>query len=103
MIYVSEDQLNQVEYLIAQSIIGNHVLFDSSMIHTVFEKFSQEIISEEDAYSVEHHIERLILQPTLAAKRAYLEGLDHRTLGLVIRTYFNIVENNLYENLEVKH
>jgi hypothetical protein len=108
VIYVSEKQLHQVEYLIDQSIQGNHILFDPEMVRRVFQKKGagpgdSSILNEEEAYSVEHHIERLILQPTLIQKRAYLEKLDAKTYEWVVRTYFNIVENNIYEKLEVKH
>ena len=102
MIYVSKKQLDQVEYLIGQSIQGNHVLFDSDTVRRVFDRQSDDF-SDEDAYSVEHHIERLILQPSLSEKRAYLEHLDPETFDRVVRTYFNIVENNLFENIEVRH
>jgi hypothetical protein len=101
LIYVDKNQLSQVEYLIHQSIQGNHVLFDRESLRQVFEE--TRLFEEEDAYSVEHHIEKLITQPTLEQKRAYLEGLDPETYGKVVRTYFNIVENNLFENSEVKH
>lgn len=106
MIYVSQDQLDQVEYLIRQSIQGNHVLFDTETVRKVFSPSAGRArsgVSEEDAYSVEHHIERLIVQPTLAQKRAYLEKLDRDTFEKVVRTYFNIVENNLFEKAEVRH
>lgn len=104
MIYVSKNQLDQVEYLIGQSIQGNHVLFDADTVKRVFRStFSPAEFTEEDAYEVEHHIERLILQPNLAQKRAYLEKLDPATYERVVRTYFNIVENNLFENTQVKH
>ena len=106
VIYVSKRQLQQVEYLIAQSTLGNHVLFDIERVRQIFwrgDPFLTELLSDEDAYSVEHHIERLILQPTLAEKRAYLEKLDPDTFELVVKTYFNIVENNLYEKHEVRH
>lgn len=106
MIYVSKNQLNQVEYLIGQSIQGNHVLFDLQVLRDVFWKdylSCVETISEEEAYEVEHHIERIISLPSLHQKRAYLEALDRRTLERVVKTYFNIVENNIYENIEVKH
>ena len=45
----------------------------------------------------------LITLPGLQQKKAYLEQLDRRTFEQVIRAYFNIVENNLYENNEVRH
>lgn len=104
MIYVSQEQLRQVEYMIAQSAIGNHVLFDTDTVRRVFSTSSTgRAFTEHDAYSVEHHIERLMVQPTLNEKKAYLEHLDTETFEQVVRTYFNIVENNIYEHLEGTH
>ena len=102
MIYISKTQLNQVEYLIGQSIQGNHVLFDLETIRHAFWSETPQF-SPEEAYSVEHHIEKVILQPSLAEKRAYLDQLDQETFKRVVRTYFNIIENNIYENHEVYH
>jgi len=107
LIYVNQEQLKQVEYLLAQAAQGNHVLFDTQIVRDVFartgepERYQRQ--SEEESYGVEHLIERLISQPTLAQKRAYLEQLDAETFERVVRTYFNIVENNIFETLEAKH
>ncbi len=107
VIYVSKDQFQQVEYLIGQSIRGNHVLFDLEAVRRVFWNEQSGLpaskISEEDAYSVEYHIERLIVQPSLTEKRAYLDQLDAMTFEKVVKTYFNIVENNIYETLGIRH
>ena len=107
MIYISEDQLGQVEYLIGQSIQGNHVLFDTDTVRRVFKKAGPECTplkaGDTEAYGVEHHIEKLMVMPGLHEKRAYLDQLDSATFDLVVRTYFNIVENNLFESAEVKH
>lgn len=101
MIYVSEDQLTQVEYLIQQSLEGNHVLFNPSDLKTSLSESCG--FSEEEAFEVEHHLERIILQPTLVQKRAYMERLDSGTFHKVVRTYFNIVENNLFERKPLRH
>jgi hypothetical protein len=106
LIYVSKDQLKQVEYLINQSIQGNHIVFDLEEVRKVFDASKARRaagISEEQAYAVEHHIEKLMLQPSLAEKKAYLEHLDNDTFSQVVKTYFCIVENNIYEQLEVHH
>lgn len=106
MIYISKTQLKQVEYLIGQSIQGNHVLFDLEVVRRVFwnePPFQTSHFTDADGYSVEHHIERMIMQPTLAAKRAYLEGLEENVYHAVVRTYFNIVESNLHESNQVSH
>lgn len=103
MIYISKSQLDQVEYLIQQSMQGNHVLFDPKEVRKAFESFVAEPFQESDAYAVEHHIERMISLDTLAQKRAYLERLDTETRKNIVRTYFNIVENNLFENSNTRH
>jgi len=102
MIYVSEEQLQQVEYLINQSKKGNHILFEPKVVRQVFQN-QNKAVSDKDAYSVEHHIEQLIVLPSLRKKKAYLKMLDSQTYQLVVRTYFNIVENNIFESCEVRH
>ena len=97
MIYVSGEEYAQVEYLINQSIQGNHVLFDLATVRNAFES-GKDLNSIENSYEVEHHIERIILMRDLAEKKAYLEALDPAILENVIRTYFCIVENNLLES-----
>lgn len=92
MIYVNQKQLDQVEYLIEQSCRGHHVLFDADIIRKAFESGE-----DEDGEQSEKHIENLILQPTLVSKRAYLENLTPPVRDRVVRTYFAIVENNLFE------
>lgn len=105
LIHVTKPQLTQVEYLLDQSAQGNHVLFDADDLRRVFRRGSAKafVLSEEEAYEVEPHLERLIQEPSLERKRAYLEALDRGTFERVVRTYFSIVENNIYENLEVPH
>jgi hypothetical protein len=107
MIHVSKNKLQQVEYLISQSLQGNHVLFDHDSLTRILRDGSGSgllgPLSEEEAYRVEHHIERLIGEPSLMQKRAYLESLDTRTYAWVVRTYFNIIENNLWESQEIHH
>lgn len=108
MIYVNQKQLDQVEYLIEQSCRGHHVLFDTDIIREAFARGFMSVKLEEDedkeedeqAETTEKHIENLILQPTLVSKRAYLENLNIETRDRVVRTYFSIVENNIFEALE---
>jgi len=106
MIYVSEDQLQQVQYLIEQSIQGNHLLFEAEDIKDALDTisdFPKIELDDEYAYQVEHHIERLILSASLDQKKAYLESLDKKTFRLMIKTYLNIVENDLFERSKVRH
>jgi hypothetical protein len=109
VLQITKSQLTQVEYLLAQSAQGNHVLFDTDTLRRIFSheqaknKRKPRALTEEEAYEAEPHLERLLQEPSLESKRAYLEGLDRPTLERVIRTYFSIVENNIFENAGIQH
>ena len=102
MITVSQDQLYTVEYLIEQSAQGNHVLFELDLVRRVFTN-PLKPMDENEAYEVEHHIEKLIAIDGLEKQKAYVEQLPQDVLYRVIKTYFNIVENSLFENNQVRH
>jgi hypothetical protein len=99
LIYVSEDQLKQVEYIIGQSVRGHHVLFDNETVRKAFLQRDPESVSKD----IEKHIEELITQPTLLQKRAYLEKLPLKVRNRVVKMYFNIIENNIFESMETVH
>ena len=98
MIYVSKHQLDQVEYLIQQSIQGNHILFDPESVRRILR-----VNDSTESFAVENTIERLILEPTIERKKEFLSKLDPLTFDRVLRTYFNIVENKLQEKHRVYH
>lgn len=102
MIYVPRERLQEVEYLIGQSIQGHHLLFDADWLRTALVG-ADAPFREEEGYAVEPHIERLIELGSFREKRAYLERMDPHTLRQVIRTYFHIVENNLFEASKTPH
>jgi hypothetical protein len=102
MITVSQEQLATVEYLIKQSAQGNHVLFDLDTVRRVF-TIKALPMNEEQIKEVESHIERLISLENLEKQKLYIQNLPEEILYRVIKTYFNIVENNLFENALVRH
>ena len=111
MVYVNQKQLDQVEYILEQSTHGYHLLFDMDEIRRVFLakggtfEFKKTAKDKKGAApsEAEKHIENLILQPTILSKRTYLENLPDEVFEDVVRTYFNIVENNIFEGMEYKH
>lgn len=105
MIQLSKHRLAQVEYLLQQSAQGNHVLFDSEELRRVLvaTEAGQFTLNEQEAYEVEPYLERLLEEPTIERKRAFLEGLDRPLFERLVRTYFSIVENNLYDTSEARH
>jgi hypothetical protein len=102
MINVTKEQLTAVEYLLSQSAQGNHILFDPELVRRAFSEASRPM-TEQEAYEVEHHIEKIIELEGMHQKKAYLEALDIKDLHRVIKTYFNILENNLFETQTQRH
>ncbi len=102
MITINQNQLDTVEYLIQQSAQGNHVLFDLDLVRKVF-SIKTDPMSEAQAREIESHIETLITLDTFEKQKAYVEALPEEVLYRVIKTYFNIVENNMFEKSPVRH
>jgi hypothetical protein len=104
---LSPEQIGQVEYLIQQSIKGHHVLFDVPTLRKILKASGSsdgsKTLTLEQAQTIENHIEALLRQPSLAEKRAYLESLDSFDFTWVVKTYFNIIESNVYESQETHH
>lgn len=93
-----------MEYLIGQSIQGNHILFDLDSLRKVFQKtLPLGFLEIEEAYSVEPLVERMITLPTLSAQKDFIKKLDSDTFEKFVRTYFNIIESNLLEATESRH
>jgi hypothetical protein len=111
VINVNHSHVDQVEYMLGQAMQGNHILFDPEIVRKVFRSGvthpDRDLIckpmSDEEAYAVEPHIEKLLELPSLEQKRAYVDHLDSQTLENVVRVYFNIIENSLYESVSVRH
>jgi hypothetical protein len=92
----SRQQQNQIQYLLQQSIQGHHVLFGTELVKRAFTPAARSLNqAEAEAYAAEPHLERLMAEPSLEGKRAYLESLEDELLVQVVRTYFNIVENTI--------
>lgn len=101
IIYVNEDQLDQVQYLLYQSSLGNHILFNNDTIKRIAPSSEIEPESEEDKIRLENAerlLEELILCPSLDAKLMFLERLDPGTYDEVARVYLKIVENAASED-----
>ena len=102
MIEVSKQQMDTAQYLIHQSSQGNHILFDLDLVRSVFSHTTAPM-NPEEAKSVELHIEKLMSLGHYAKQKYFLEQLPELTLHRVIKTYFNIVENCLFETSKARH
>jgi hypothetical protein len=103
VIYVNQDQLDQVKYLLRQSAQGNHLLFDEKVLRRIAPRIGQPEARDELVKKAEHLLEQMILRPSISSKRAFLEELDPETYDEVARVYFNIVQNTVAENQGFSH
>lgn len=103
MIYVNQEQLDQVKYLLDQSALGNHILFDRRTIQRIAVRIGTTETRDERIEKAESLLEQMILRPTISDKKAFLETLDPSTHDDVARVYFNIVQNSAQEKQAFSH
>lgn len=87
--------MDQVEYLISQSAQGHHILFDTETIKKVFREDLVTAIPRDKVEEAKQFLSELINQPSIRAKREYLASLPEEIQHLLIKTYFNILENSI--------
>lgn len=102
MIYVSQEQLDQVNYLLAQSALGNHLLFDHHTLRRVLPDLIPVETRTPAVEKAEKLLEQMILRPSIGAKKAFLESLSPELHDDVARVYFNIVQKTASET-QVRH
>lgn len=105
MVQIDKDKLEEVEYLFSQSAQGLHVLFDNEDIRRVLSRPTEEMdfFTFENVDKVQKLLSDFIARETLQAKKDFLSRLDQETHDLLLRTYFNIVENSIFEQANLKH
>ena len=103
---LDENRLLQMEYLVDQSRMGHHLLFDNATVSRVF---TEENENDEAMFQVENlaRIQDLLAEfmdkSTLKEKRRFLDTLEDEDHDLLVRTYFNIIENSIHSVTPFKH
>jgi hypothetical protein len=101
----SEAHVQQIEYLLQQSALGVHFLFDK---HTIAKILSQPT-DEEAFFTTENmaHVQELLTTfiecPTISKKQDYLSELPRDEYELVVRAYFHLVENSILSSSRHRH
>ena len=106
-VHVSQDRLDQIEYILTQSTNGIHLLFDKDTLRDTLQEpapeAAKEYFSPDNLNKVQNILTEIIQQPTIAKKKHYLSTLDDDTYELFVRTYFNIVENTVLTSNPNQH
>lgn len=105
VIQISSDKLQEIEYLLSQSLQGLHLLFDNKIIKKILAQPTEDIdfFNFENIKRVQNILSDFIAQKSLMEKEKFLKDLDKEGYELLVRTYFNIVDNAVLESTEFKH
>ena len=100
--------LDQIEYLLYQSTQGIHFMFDNTEIARVLsrpqnDKDDTEFFSFSNMERVQELLTKFIEKPSMGEKQRFLETLDADTYELLIRAYFQLVENTILANSKIRH
>ena len=97
--------LEQIEYLLYQSTQGIHFMFDNSEIAKILSKSSREekFFTEANMKKVQALLSKFLECPTMQAKRLYLEKLKGQDFELLVRAYFQLVDNTILAHSNLRH
>lgn len=95
----------QIEYLIHQSTMGVHFLFDKKDVSRVMMVPTEEkdFFTMKNMERVQSLLSRFLAKPTLNDKERFLRSLSATERDLMIRAYFHLVENAIQSNTDLKH
>jgi hypothetical protein len=96
MIFVNQLQLDQVKYIIEQSVKGNHLLFHATVIKRIASR--ADAVEKGRTEAAEQVLEQMILCDTISKKKMFLEALDPTMYDDVVRVYMNIVQNSAHDS-----
>lgn len=89
--------MDELQYILAQGESGIHLLFENDQIKKVFAKEVDEVelFSEDNVKEVEALMEEFISVPSISGRKAFFNALTENEQDMIIRSYFNIIENNI--------
>ena len=105
VIQIGADKLQEIEYLLSQSVQGLHHLFDNNMLAKILRRPTEDIdfFNMDNIKKVQGILSDFIAQKTMVDKQRFLKNLDKTSYELLVRTYFNIVDNAVLEASKFKH
>ncbi|HEX4925647.1 MAG TPA: hypothetical protein VFV50_16245, partial [Bdellovibrionales bacterium] len=104
-IYIDKSQLEQMEYLLAQSAQGFHLLFESGDVKRILSlpTESMDFFTFENLNRIQQILGDFLKKKSFMEKKLFLEKLDTESYELLVRSYFNIVDNAVMESTKLRH
>lgn len=100
-----EKNLEQIEYLLYQSTQGIHFMFDNKELIKVLSQknLEKKLKDQANVQMVQDLLTRFIERPSIQEKKLFLETLEAETYELLVRAYFQLVENTILASTDVRH
>jgi hypothetical protein len=97
--------LEQVEYLIFQSTQGVHFMFDNADIVRVLSEPTEnkDFFTEKNMKKVQGLLSRFLDCASIQAKRSFLDHLPKEDFELLVRAYFQLVDNTILAHTDIRH
>lgn len=102
---IEEKNLDEIEFLLAQSMNGVHHLFDNQVIAKILQTPTEEIdfFNFENMDRIQELFTQLLNQNSVQEKKTFLQTLDENSYEILVRIYFHIVDNTLMTSDTLKH
>lgn len=102
---ISDSHLDQIEHLLAQSMNGIHLLFDNETIARILKipTEDKDLFQVRNLDKIQDLFSAFVGHKTLQEKRMWLESLAPKDFEMLLRTYFYIVDNSLFNADPIRH
>jgi hypothetical protein len=101
----SDPNIEALEKLLDQSMMGIHHLFENRQIAHILKRPTEEIdfFTVENMQLIQKLFDQLIQKSSIEEKRAFIERLAPSNFEILLRTYFHIVESTLLTQDPMRH
>ncbi len=106
LVDIEPSQMQHIEYLIKQSLNGHHFLFEKNELSNILKSrpsLNINFHSEETRKEAHLLLCDLLSQHNLEDKKIFLKKLDPRQFEILVRTYFQVLENTILKSNLIKH
>jgi hypothetical protein len=102
---ISEQQLDQIEHLLQQSMNGLHILFDHKKVAEILKTPTEntDLFKPPNLKKIDQMFAELVQRENLTSKQLYLDSLDPDSFEILLRAYFHIVDNTLKTSVPWQH
>jgi len=97
--------MKQLEVLLNQSTKGIHLLFDNDSVSEILQNPTEalEFFTVENLNKIQSLLGDFLQKQSLEDKIHFLRSLEKEDYEILVRSYFNIVDNTILENTSVRH